>query len=221
MCGSVSPSPWHHLFLQHSLWSTAVGRHQTPCWSLLWCSCRDTPLLLPVAPGWPELQVPSAEVLAPGSAGSGAAVPAGERALPRRLQPHPPTAAPDPGHPSVGTAGSALAPVMVGSVWLTHTPLSPVSPTTKVGGGGTFLQQRPMAQLSHLPSSSRAAKPDTHSPPPPAPLGVSLSPSLLLSLLQAAFCLETPGPSAWLCHCPTSSLARCYRGAPQIIWCLH
>lgn len=42
------------------------------------------------------------------------------------------------------------------------------------------------------------------------PPGSVLSPSLLLSLLQAAFCLEAPGAAAWLCHCPAGSLAWCW-----------
>lgn len=77
------------------------------------------------------------------------------------------------GHPSVGTAGSALAPVMVGSVWLTHTPLPPVSPTTKVWGGACSRSSAPWlsSRLYLLPLGQ--AKPDTRSPPPLAPPGIS------------------------------------------------
>lgn len=72
----------HHLFLKHSLQSTAVGRSQPLCWSLLQCGCHDTPLLHLVAPEQPELQVPGVEVSALGTAGSWAAVLSREQELP-------------------------------------------------------------------------------------------------------------------------------------------
>lgn len=95
--GSPSLLPWHHLFSQHSLWSTAVGHSWSRCWSLLRCGCRDASLLRLVALGQPELQVPGMEVSTLGTAGSWAAIPSREWELPRHLQPCPPRAAPVPG----------------------------------------------------------------------------------------------------------------------------
>lgn len=56
-----------------------MGRSQTPCRSLLWGSCRDTPLLCLVAPG--------AEVVALGSASCWAALPAGNGRSPEVSSP--------------------------------------------------------------------------------------------------------------------------------------
>lgn len=125
------------------------------------------------------------------------------------------------GHPSVDTAGSALVHIMAGQ------PLAdPHTITTHIpynqGWGGHSSSSTPwLSSRLYLPAFQADKTTDTRSPPPPAPLSSALSPSLLLLLLQAAFCLETLGVAAWPCHRPTSSPARCHRVAPQIIQCLH
>jgi len=87
-------------------------------------------------------------------------------------------APPTPGTPSArGAQGvpprahlalSAVAPVVVGSLQLPHTPLPPVSPTTRVWGA--VPPAMPHSSRLYPPSSQADKTTDTGSAPPPVPV---------------------------------------------------
>lgn len=177
---------------QHSLWSAALGHSRSLCWSPLQRGCCDT-LLLALwhrgQPGAPQ---------AAGTQGGGVGTEHHQQ-----LCCIPIWGMGAPCSPRGAQGVPALVPLaLLWHAWLSADPHTVTLCIPHNQALGTSSAPW-FSSCIYLPYSWADKTTDTCLPSPPVPLGSTLSPSLLLSLLQAAFSPGNPGcrsPAAPLPH---------------------